>query len=151
VFPFAHVLHRDGVRHLAGTAVFARGESYFREGRVGSYRVDAGALSADVRGTELYRGRIWVKGDGLAYSCPCPFSREEGVFCKHLVALALAFLHGEGKNESVAPDRIAHLGAALEALPGAELVALVVDAARRERAVLLTLEAELKKRSPQPQ
>lgn len=144
VQPFAHVLHRDAVRRLAGTAVFSRGEAYFREGRVAGFELAKGELSADVRGTQVYRARIWVKGEGLAYVCPCPFGREEGAFCKHLVAMALAFLREKTGAESVAPDRYSTLALALERLPAVELVDLVVRAARRERSVLLAVEEELR-------
>lgn len=148
--PFAHVLHRDAVRLLAGTAVFSRGEAYFREGRVASFDLGKGAISAEVRGTKVYRARIWVKGEGLAYVCPCPFGREEGAFCKHLVAMALAFLREKSGTESAAPpapDRYSTLALALERLPPVELVDAVVRAARRERAVLLALEEELSRKS----
>lgn len=143
VQPFAHVLHKDAVRRLAGTAVFSRGEAYFAEGRVATYQLQRGELSADVRGTELYRARIWVKGDGLAYSCACPFAREDGAFCKHLVAMSLAFLRERGARDSVAPDRYSALEVALERLPVAELVDLVTRSARRDPALLVALEEEL--------
>jgi uncharacterized Zn finger protein len=143
VQPFARVLHRDAVQRLAGTAVFSRGEAYFREGRVAPYELQKGELSAEVRGTETYRARIWVKGEGLAYSCPCPFSREDGAFCKHLVAMALCFLRERAGSDSVAPDRHSALLLALERLPAPELVDLIARAARRDRAVLVAFEAEL--------
>jgi uncharacterized Zn finger protein len=143
VQPFAHVLHRDAVQRLAGTAVFSRGEAYFREGRVAAHQLQKGELSADVRGTELYRARIWVKGEGLAYACPCPFAREDGAFCKHLVAMALSFLRERAGAESVAPDRHSALVLALERLPAVELVDLISKTARNDRAVLLAFEAAL--------
>lgn len=146
--PFAHVLHRDAVQRLAGTAVFSRGEAYFREGRVGAYQLQKGELSAEVRGTEMYRARIWVKGDGLAYICPCPFAREDGAFCKHLVAMALCFLRERAGSESVAPDRHSALLVALERLPAARLVDLITKTARKDRAVLLAFETELAPTKP---
>jgi uncharacterized Zn finger protein len=142
VQPFAHVLHKDAVQRLAGTAVFSRGEAYFREGRVAACLLQQGELSAEIRGTELYRARIWVRGDALAYQCQCPFAREDGAFCKHLVAMALAFLRERG-GDSVPPDRYSALALALERLTAAELVDVVMRAARKERAVLDALLSAL--------
>jgi cupin 2 domain-containing protein len=89
--PFAHVLHRRTILALAGTPIFARGHRYYREGRVEGLARSDGRLTARVRGSEPYDVAIWVRGDGLAYACSCPFAAE-GAFCKHCVATALAWL-----------------------------------------------------------
>ncbi len=51
-------------------------------------------LSGTVAGTDAYGVRLWLDGDELAASCDCPVG-EDGVFCKHMVALALAWLDEE--------------------------------------------------------
>ena len=38
-----------------------------------------------------YDVHVWTKEDGIAYRCTCPVG-EEGRFCKHAVAIALAHL-----------------------------------------------------------
>src|SRR5205807_6710729 len=88
--PMNH-LNLPKVRALAGDLWFARGEAYFQEGRVRDLTERHGKLSAIVSGTEDYRVRLWVEGDDLCYSCNCPLGDDEQ-FCKHCVAVALAWL-----------------------------------------------------------
>jgi ribosomal protein S18 acetylase RimI-like enzyme len=99
---FANILHRGAVEALAGSPIFARGERYFAEGRVRSLERTRGELRGVVDGTASYPCRIWVKGDSLAYHCECPYCQEDGAYCKHLVALALAWL-GDGTRRSDTP------------------------------------------------
>lgn len=89
--PFANILHRDAMLALVGARTFERGEAYFREGRVADLARQASSLSAVVRGGAEYRVRVWVKDDGLAYSCTCP-AGADGAFCKHAVAVGLAWV-----------------------------------------------------------
>lgn len=103
---FANILHRGAIEALAGSPVFARGERYFAEGRVKALKRGRGELRGVVDGTASYPCRIWVKGDSLAYHCECPYSLEEGAYCKHLVALALAWLAGERDKPAAPPRRV---------------------------------------------
>lgn len=103
---FANILHRSAIEALAGSPIFARGERYFAEGRVKSLERTRGELRGVVDGTTSYRCRIWVKGDSLAYHCECPHSQEDGAYCKHLVALALAWLAGESEKPATTPRRV---------------------------------------------
>ena len=48
-------------------------------------------VSAKVRGTQTYRVKLWPKSGNLEYSCTCPVGRD-GAFCKHCVAVGLAWL-----------------------------------------------------------
>lgn len=73
-----------------------RGERYFADGHVRSFSLRGSELRGVVVGSVGYQPRIWVKGDSLAYHCDCPFSVDRGAYCKHLVALALAWLAREG-------------------------------------------------------
>ena len=90
-FPFAHVLHQEAVRALADSRSYERGRHYFDDGRVAPPRRVGSRIEARVRGSTDYDVSIWVKGDGLAYTCTCPHCAE-GAFCKHCVAVALAWL-----------------------------------------------------------
>lgn len=98
--PFVRVLHPDALKALTDSPSFERGERYFREGRVGELTRQAGTIKATVSGTTPYEVRIFVRGDQLAYSCTCP-SAGEGFFCKHCVAVALAWLRSEPEEAAM--------------------------------------------------
>jgi uncharacterized Zn finger protein len=89
--PFAHVLHADTITKLARGAALARGRAYVDEGRVKALARNEGQLVGCVQGNRLYTVSIWIKGDGLGYACSCP-AGTEGDFCKHCVAIAVAWL-----------------------------------------------------------
>ena len=84
------------LRALAGGRSFMRGEEYFDEGTVGPVSEKNCGISAKVHGTRTYDVRLKViRGkDALAkldYTCTCPVG-QDGDFCKHCVALGLAWL-----------------------------------------------------------
>lgn len=85
------ILDRQTLRRLAGARAFERGEDYCASGQVGAVSERDGILSAKVQGTQAYRVKLWREGDALDYSCTCPVGRD-GAFCKHGVALGLAWL-----------------------------------------------------------
>lgn len=89
--PFASILHRDAIQKLADDRSYARGRDYFEKGRVKALARHKASLTGVVEGEAAYAVRVWVKETGLAYSCSCPRG-EEGDFCKHCVALSLAWL-----------------------------------------------------------
>ena len=93
--PFAHVLHPEAIAKLARGRALDRGRSYAADGRVTALANRAGQLVAHVRGTSVYAVSIWIKGDGLGYTCSCP-AGGEGDFCKHCVAVAFAWLNRRG-------------------------------------------------------
>ncbi|HEX5480993.1 MAG TPA: SWIM zinc finger family protein [Terriglobia bacterium] len=86
-------LHR-----MAGGPSFSRGQDYFKDGRVHSLFNDAELLEATVIGSRKYHVRLWVEKGKVSYSCTCPVG-EDGDFCKHCVAVALA-----GKTERPPKD-----------------------------------------------
>ena len=79
------------IRQLAGERFFARGEKYFDEGRVHGLTEYRGQVAAKVAGTEDYRVKLWAERGRLGYSCSCPVGDDEE-FCKHCVAVALAWI-----------------------------------------------------------
>ncbi|HIJ95642.1 MAG TPA: hypothetical protein HPP94_07885 [Desulfuromonadales bacterium] len=84
------------LRALAGLRSFMRGEEYFDEGAVGPVSEKGGVISAKVHGTRTYDVRLKVtQGKNeqakLDYTCTCPVG-QDGDFCKHCVALGLAWL-----------------------------------------------------------
>lgn len=87
------------VRELADPKSFQRGEEYFAAGHVRRISVDGTAVSATVEGTHAYRVRLDVTRSGLRGRCSCPHDVE---FCKHCVAVALAWLEQAGRGERTA-------------------------------------------------
>ncbi|TAM48484.1 MAG: hypothetical protein EPN53_09970 [Acidobacteria bacterium] len=88
---------RTLLRKEAGARSFTRGEEYRDEGRVGVIAERERTISAEVRGEHRYTARIWIEGQSVGFSCTCPLGRD-GVFCKHAVALGLAWC--EPRDES---------------------------------------------------
>jgi uncharacterized Zn finger protein len=78
----------DVLRDLAGEKVFARGETYHRDGQVEILVVEPGRVLAQVAGTEDYRVKLTGHGKNFDGECTCP-AFEDRAFCKHLVATAL--------------------------------------------------------------
>lgn len=95
---FLNEMSHDILRQLAGERCFERGENYFDEERVRSLvEFEGTTLAATVEGTEDYRVRLWGEVDAPGYSCECPFA-DEGNFCKHCVAVSLAWI-AAGRNK----------------------------------------------------
>jgi uncharacterized Zn finger protein len=85
------LLTPEAIRHLAEAKSFDRGELYFLDGHVANVVEHAGKLSATVHGTDTYRVTLSVENDALNHDCTCPMGAE-GAFCKHCVAVGLAWL-----------------------------------------------------------
>jgi hypothetical protein len=91
------VFRSQVVEGLAGARVHERGVQYFEDGRV-VHEADGGErVRAIVKGTVPYVVELWVEGGGPAWSCTCP-AAEEGAFCKHCVAVALALAPEPGER-----------------------------------------------------
>jgi uncharacterized Zn finger protein len=137
------LLGREALRGRAGDRTFQRGQRYAAEGRVSGIVEEGGNLSGTVAGTDDYEVRLWLDGDELAASCDCPVG-EDGVFCKHMVALALAWLDGEAEASEPDPRvprprparprrvTIDDIRTHLESLDRAALVELVVSQVDRD-------------------
>ena len=85
------VLTHKALRQLAGGRSFERGEDYFATGQVISLVEHAGKLTATVQGSEDYRVKLSVRDGALDHDCTCPMGAD-GAFCKHCVAVGLAWL-----------------------------------------------------------
>jgi hypothetical protein len=109
----AHVLHAAQLRELADGKSFERGQRYHREGRVHRLTRAGKTIQATVAGQQPYEVKLWVTGDRIAYVCSCPVG-DEGLFCKHCVAVALALIDESESapepearpNVIVAPQRL---------------------------------------------
>ena len=88
------------LKRLATTRSFARGEAYFKDGRVHGLAVNEGTCTAIVSGQDEYCVTLGSTGGEVNYTCDCPIGLE-GEFCKHLVAVGLASLNPapEGKGK----------------------------------------------------
>jgi superfamily II DNA or RNA helicase len=93
------LLTAENLRATAGSA-FARGETYWREGRVLSCVLENDALDGLVEGTAKYRVRVTAPSGALVSHCTCPV--REAV-CKHAVALGLCFLAQQDSAPAPAP------------------------------------------------
>jgi len=87
-------LTRSVLLDLAGERYFERGEGYHSGGHVRGLVEHEGTIAAKVLGTYEYRVRLWIEDVRLDYSCDCPLG-VDGEFCKHCVAVGLAWLKGE--------------------------------------------------------
>lgn len=77
---------------LALPAVFERGESYFKQGRVEQLiEIPDNRFEGACKGTQVYRQHIDLSGSEWKGACTCPYSGT-GI-CKHLVAVGHAIFH----------------------------------------------------------
>lgn len=82
------------IRAGASPESFRRGEEYYREGAISNTAIQGTMLSGECAGTyaPYYRVQVELDEAGIAdTSCTCPY--EFGGYCKHIVALLLAYLH----------------------------------------------------------
>lgn len=85
------ILSEDLLKNLAGERFFERGVEYFQEERVCSLAQDGDEIFAEVEGNQIYQVRLWLLDDELHSDCTCPMG-EDGYFCKHCVAVGLAWI-----------------------------------------------------------
>ena len=90
------------IRQLAGETSYSRGEGYHATDRVRSLVVHGDTLTATVCGTEDYTVRLEAGTDALSHRCSCPVGAD-GLFCKHCVAVALAWLEAAPAQDRKKP------------------------------------------------
>jgi uncharacterized Zn finger protein len=140
------LLTADLLFRLAGQVTYLRGLAYANEGRVEELEIQDGVLVAHVRGTETYTVRLDTEKPGLSFDCTCPVG-DEVRFCKHCVAVGLAWLMGQGESLVVtagaqrAEPQMDRVGAFLERQDAESLRAILVAEAEvnenlRERLLL---------------
>ncbi|MDI6732619.1 MAG: hypothetical protein QME51_00735 [Planctomycetota bacterium] len=85
------ILTRRLLRQMADERSFERGEDYADRGLVGEILSHENSITAKVRGTQLYKVKLWAEDEELGFSCTCPvYAQDE--FCKHCVAVGLSYL-----------------------------------------------------------
>jgi uncharacterized Zn finger protein len=86
------------VRAGAASQSYQRGAQYYRDGYVSELTRRGNLLTAQVEGSTFpyYQVTVTLAGTGgiAAASCTCPY--DWGGYCKHIVAVLLAALHGTG-------------------------------------------------------
>lgn len=90
-----------GIRDLARSKSYDKGESYYERGAVGTIVRRGDRLRADVRGSQPHPYSVRIEFDeaGVASTdCSCPY--DHGGICKHRVAVLLTYIRD--------PDRIIH-------------------------------------------
>lgn len=87
----AALLDWDAIVDLAGSLYLQRGMGYLEDGRVGPIRATDDAIEATVHGEHSYAVRVSLADSRIVSDCTCPIG-VTGAFCKHCVALSLAWL-----------------------------------------------------------
>jgi uncharacterized Zn finger protein len=123
----ATLLTRRAVHRLADAGSLERGADYAANGRVHGIRHDGELVVAEVVGSRRYRVRLWAEADELAHTCTCPVG-EDGRFCKHCVALGLAWIASRAPAARERPT-LADLRAHLSAQSRESLVELLMEQA----------------------
>ncbi len=96
---------RNTLHRLAGQRSFERGREYFASGQVRSLAEYQRTITARVLGSREYRVKLYVEEDALEYSCTCPVGCD-GLFCKHCVAVGLAWLEQTSSGGTGSGDAI---------------------------------------------
>lgn len=97
------LLDRRSLRRMAGARSFERGEDYFDSGQVHALGEFEGTITARISGTRDYHVKLRSGAGGLESSCTCPVGTD-GAFCKHCVAVGLAW-RAQGSEAGARPHK----------------------------------------------
>lgn len=128
---------------LAGAGAFQRGQRYFNEGRVTAGKSDNDHICADVKGSATYAVELALREGKLLDACDCPVDG----FCKHAVAVALAWRGEISVKPKTRKEAPLDLAAFLKTQPAERLAQWLVkyayeyDSVRRELTLLARVEA----------
>lgn len=113
--------------------VFNRGEILRERGAISSLAKRGDSLYAKVEGSDIKPYRVSVrsgKNGEVEAECSCPYGEEWGDWCKHIVAVLLAYAHDDDVLEEQ-PS----LEEWLEPYSREQLVELLLELARRNPAL----------------
>lgn len=135
----ANLITRTALEDLSGGTAFRRGEEYFSVGAVGRLRTTDDKVSAKVEGTDTYDVELREDDGELAYDCTCPRAAD-GYFCKHCVAVGLAWIADHATEEvpkaksgkAKRRDPWRDIKNYLTAQPTDTLIELLLDVAQRD-------------------
>ncbi|MCS5696252.1 SWIM zinc finger family protein [Desulfofundulus thermocisternus] len=127
-------LTESHIRDMADPQSFERGRNYYNDGAI----IDPVRQGMELRGEcsgsryQPYRVRVRFSDKGIVEaSCTCP----RGGFCKHIVALLLAYVHEPESFRELAP-----LEEMLARLSKEELISLISEMIEREPSLLVLVE-----------
>lgn len=138
----------DELLSLAGPITAERGLDYFTEGLVSALEVGSSSAQAWVKGSERYQVKLNKSAERLDFRCTCRHAAD-GNFCKHVVAVGLAWLEALEPGQAEADtDPDLEIRDWLNRQPQAELASLLFDIAMRDNALhrSLRLKIDLDKR-----
>lgn len=127
------MLNADLIKKLAPLRARERGREYYEDGLVTDFAERKGALIAKVKGGRTYTVKIRAKEDDVQYSCTCPMGAE-GEFCKHCVAVALAWIEGHAvqHTKGVPEINFQDVEAYLKTLDSSILVEMLMEQTCRD-------------------
>jgi len=130
-------MNRKQLKSHAGAAAFGRGEGYYESGRVGNLRFHTHGVQAKVSGRHVYQVRLdW--SDGFDYRCNCPMG-EQGDCCKHCVAVGLAWLNRDKKQDIEIESEDARIRNWLESREKQALIGIIMEASESDEALFKRL------------
>ena len=94
-------LSESVIATLAGEAAYQRGLEYYNDGRVEQLNINGTQISASVKGQKQYRVSLNHTAKMFDGSCDCPAS-DNFDFCKHCVAVSLAYYYQTQTNLEMA-------------------------------------------------
>jgi uncharacterized Zn finger protein len=125
----AGVLTEAKLRRKADARSWQLGEEYLAAGAVMELEASEGRVTGKVQGSSLYPAQLSLNSrSDLDYDCNCPYHQDTGVFCKHLVALGLAYLQRDAIQEIAVPQGSAMetIRTHLESLTKEQLITLLL-------------------------
>ncbi len=123
-------------KKLAGDQAFARGLKLYNQGRVGELTIRNAEITAVVDGNTPYQVTLHHTARQFEGSCNCPAS-DRFDFCKHCVAVSLAYYYQTQVNQEIAEQPINDkVSVFLNTLTKPDLV--------KELAALIDLDEDLK-------
>ena len=90
-------LSESEIQEQTTEKVFDRGVNLWQNGMIVSVAKRGESLQARVAGSDIkpYRVTIQPGEEGVEADCTCPYGEEWGDWCKHIVAVLLAYAHDE--------------------------------------------------------
>ncbi|MCH5185138.1 MAG: SNF2 helicase associated domain-containing protein [Oscillospiraceae bacterium] len=80
------------IRRIASGAIYSRGNSYFKAGRVHLKNCTDNEINAAVDGGHMYTVQLRINEDDIDYMfCTCPYYGTMNCACKHIVAAAMQY------------------------------------------------------------
>lgn len=119
---------KAALKRLAGERYFQRGVSYFEDGAVVGLRHGTDGISARVQGTEPYpyAVRFWIEDGKLTWGCTCPLGLD-AAFCKHLVAVGVAWAEGERAIHDAAPHDVQEVDDIVDRIDSSALIRILSE------------------------